>query len=53
MNQKEIDDMVKDAKKILTVEEIKDAVKRCSYGGKAIGMSLKEVGEIINGKTNT
>ena len=51
LSQEEMDKVVLEAKKSMTVEEMKDAIKRCSYGGKPVNMSLKG-GDMINGKTN-
>jgi hypothetical protein len=57
-SQSEIDQAVMQAKKDLTIEEVKEAVRRCSYGGKSVGMSLKGLGTELKGgvclgKTNT
>lgn len=58
-SQSEIDKAVMQAKKDVSVEQIKDAVRKCSCGGKSIGMKLKGIetdlkgGEMIYGKTNT
>jgi len=57
LNQSEMDKLVLEAKKSLSDEQIKDAVKRCSYGGSIVNRPLNcqgiimKGGEII-GKTN-
>ncbi len=47
LSQSEMDKAVLDAKKSLSDEQIKDAIKRCSYGGKPVNMvmELKKRGE--------
>lgn len=52
VSSKDIEDAIVRAKKELTTEEIKDALRKCSYGGKPIDMSMKG-GGIVIGKTNT
>jgi hypothetical protein len=49
---KDIDELVKQAKKELTLEQIKQAIRDNTYGGKPIDMSMKGGGMVI-GKTNT
>jgi len=38
LNQSEMDKVVLEAKKSLSDEQIKDVIKRCSYGGKPVNM---------------
>ena len=62
LNQDELDKLVIEAKKQLTAEQIKEAIRKTSYGGRAIGIDLKRPldcmgislkgGENIYGKTN-
>lgn len=52
LTDKEMDEIVLRAKKSMTDEQIKDAVRRCSYGGKEyVDMSLRR--EPTNGTSNT
>lgn len=59
LSQSEMEEMVIKAKQSLTDEQIKDVIRRCSYGGSMVmrppldcqGITLKG-GEVINGKTN-
>ncbi len=41
MIDKKLEELIIQAKKSLTEEEIKDVIKNCSYGGKPVNMSLK------------
>lgn len=41
MLDKDLEKAVMQAKKTLSEEEIKDALEKCSYGGKPIDMSMK------------
>ena len=41
LSQSEMDKMVLEAKKSLSDEQIKDAIRKCSYGGRPVDMSLK------------
>jgi len=52
LTQSEMDKAVLEAKKSLSDEQIKDALRKCSYGGKPVTMDLKG-GDMRNGKTNT
>jgi len=65
LSQSDMDKAVLEAKKSLSDEQIKDAVRKCSYGGNPATMQTiggyvtdPEIyqkmrgGEIINGKTN-
>lgn len=52
LTKKEMDKAILEAKKSLSDEQMKDALRKYSYGGKPADMSLKKGGEIINGKTN-
>lgn len=58
LDQTEMDKVVMEAKKSLSDEQIKDAIKRCSYGGPMVNRPLDcqgiimKGGETINGKTN-
>lgn len=49
LTQEEMDKIVRDAKKDLTTEQIKDALRKCSYGG-PVDMKLK--GGISLGKAD-
>jgi len=51
LSQKEMDEVLRQAKKSLTEEELKETLKKCSYGGEPINMSMKG-GDLI-GKANT
>jgi hypothetical protein len=51
LEQSEMDKIVLDAKKQLNDEQIKEAMRKCSYGGKPITMDLKG-GDMRYGKTN-
>lgn|GEM_PF-2253507 len=58
LSQSETDKVVLEAKKSLSDEQIKDAVRKCSYGGCMVerplncqGISMRG-GEIRYGKTN-
>jgi len=58
LSQKEMDKAVLEAKKSLSDEQIKDAIKRCSYGGSIVNRPLDcqgimiEKGGMTLGKTN-
>ncbi len=62
LTQSEMDKLVMEAKKSLSDEQIKDAIKRCSYGGSPVDMCITtgcidarlvmKGGDICNGKTN-
>ena len=53
LEQSEMDKIVLDAKKQLSDEQIKDVIRKCSYGGKPVNMVMTlKGGEFIDGKTN-
>ncbi len=59
LTQSEMDKVVLEAKKSLTEEQIKDAIRKCSYGGPITSKSeykrmvIQKGGDMIYGKTNT
>jgi len=59
LNQSEMDKAVLETKKSLSDEQIKDAIKRCSYGGPMVSRPLDcqgimmKGGETLYGKTNS
>lgn len=59
LTEDEMDRIVLEAKKSLSEEQIKDAVRRCSYGGSVskpldcMGVTMEMKGGACFGKTNT
>ena len=66
LEQSEMDKVVLEAKKSLSDNQIKDALRKCSYGGSPVNMVMTtrvaspldcqgiimKGGDVINGKTN-
>lgn len=58
LSQEEMDKVVLEAKKSMTVEQMKDAIQKCSCGGPITSKSeykrmvIQKGGDMINGKTN-
>ena len=41
LTQKEMEEVLKQAKKTLSEEELKETLKKCSYGGEPVNMSMR------------
>jgi len=53
LNQKEMEEIIRQAKKEMTMEQIKEVVYKSSYGGTPVNMIMDlKGGDIRYGKTN-